>query len=65
MNTTTETRKAKKEDRSGYRYPNYEAYGTKGLKSTQWRKTFKTLEALNKWVEKNDAEVGGIAYPEA
>lgn len=34
-----------------------EAYGVKGMKSTPWRKTFKSTEALNAWVEKNDAEV--------
>ncbi len=34
-----------------------EAHGVKGLKSTPWRKTFKNTDALNTWVEKNDAEV--------
>jgi hypothetical protein len=34
-----------------------EAYGVRGMKSTPWRKMFKSLEALNAWVEKNDAEV--------
>jgi len=36
-----------------------EAYGVKGMKSTSWRKTFKSVAALNAWVEKNDAEVHG------
>jgi hypothetical protein len=34
-----------------------EAHGVKGMKSTPWRKIFKNLDALNAWVEKNDAEV--------
>lgn len=34
-----------------------EAYGVKGLKSKQWRKTFKSMEALHRWAEKNDAEI--------
>ena len=37
-----------------------EAYGVKGMKSTPWRKTFKSAEALNTWVEKNGAEVHAI-----
>ena len=37
-----------------------EAYGVRGMKSTPWRKTFKSIEALNAWVEKNDAEVYAI-----
>ena len=36
-----------------------EAYGVKGMKSTKWRKTFKNAEALEAWLEKNDAEVQG------
>ena len=40
--------------------PSIEAYGVKGMKSTPWRKTFKSAEALTAWVEKNDAEVHGI-----
>ena len=36
-----------------------EAYGVKGVKSTPWRKIFPTSDALNRWVEKNDAEVFG------
>ena len=39
--------------------PSIEAYGVKGMKSTQWRKTFKSVEALNAWLEKHDAEVHG------
>jgi hypothetical protein len=34
-----------------------EAHGVKGMKSTPWRKTFKSVAKLNAWVEKNDAEV--------
>jgi len=37
-----------------------EAYGVKGMKSTPWRKTFKSLEALNAWVEKTGAEVHAV-----
>ena len=37
--------------------PKIEAYGVKGFKNTPWRKTFKNIDALNTWVEKNDAEV--------
>ena len=37
-----------------------EAHGVKGMKSTPWRKTFKSVEALNAWVDKNGAEVYGI-----
>jgi hypothetical protein len=40
--------------------PSIEAYGVKGMKSTPWRKTFKSAEALNAWVEKHGAEVHGI-----
>ena len=36
-----------------------EAHGIKGMKNTKWRKTFKNQEALELWVEKNDAEVHG------
>lgn len=36
-----------------------EAYGVKGVKSTQWRKSFKDADALNKWAAANDAEVYG------
>lgn len=46
------------------RYPTYEAYGVKGMKNTPWRKSFKSREAMNKWVEANDAEVHAVAYPE-
>lgn len=34
-----------------------EAYGVKGMKSTPWRKTFKSREALVKWLEKNEGNV--------
>jgi type II secretory pathway component PulM len=40
--------------------PSIQAYGVKGMKSTPWQKTFKSVEALNAWVEKNGAEVHGI-----
>lgn len=40
--------------------PSIEAYGVKGMKSTPWRKTFKSVEALNAWVEKSGAEVHAI-----
>jgi hypothetical protein len=40
-----------------------EAYGVKGMKSIPWRKIFKNSEALNKWVEANDAEVHGTRKP--
>jgi hypothetical protein len=36
-----------------------EAYGNKGFKNLPWRKTFKSVDALNAWVEKNDASVLG------
>jgi hypothetical protein len=38
-----------------------EAYGVKGMKSTKWRKTFKSLAELEKWADANDAEVIGIS----
>ena len=37
-----------------------EAYGVKGMKSTPWRKCFKSTEALNAWAEKNGAEIYAI-----
>ena len=37
-----------------------EANGVKGMKSTPWRKTFKSVEALIAWVEKNEAEVHAV-----
>ncbi len=37
-----------------------EAYGVKGMKSTSWRRVFKDLAALDKWVEKTGAEVHGV-----
>jgi hypothetical protein len=40
--------------------PSIEAYGVKGMKSTPWRKTFKSAEALDAWVEKHGAKVYGI-----
>ena len=37
-----------------------EAYGVKGMKSVSWRKKFKSMEALNAWVEKTGAQVYAI-----
>ena len=37
-----------------------EAYVVKGMKSVPWRKKFKSIEALNAWVEKTGAEVYAI-----
>lgn len=42
-----------------------EAYGVKGVKSTSWAKAFKSVEAMNAWVEKNDAEVYGVSFQES
>lgn len=42
-----------------------EAHGVKGMKSTPWRKTFKSTNALLKWAEKNDATVYGTRDLEA
>lgn len=39
-----------------------EAYGTKGLKSAAWQKTFPNAKALNAWTEKHDATVQGLAW---
>lgn len=36
-----------------------EAYGVKGMKNTKWRKTFKSEKDMEKWIDKNDAEVQG------
>jgi hypothetical protein len=38
-----------------------DAYGVKGMQSKRWRRVFKNREALEKWVEDNDAEVLGTA----
>lgn len=40
--------------------PSIEAYGVKGMNSIPWRKTFKSIEALNAWIEKTGAEVHGV-----
>lgn len=37
-----------------------EAYGVKGLKSKAWRKVFANADALNRWLERNDAECYGV-----
>lgn len=39
-----------------------EAYGTKGMNSRSWRRTFKDADALTAWCEKNDAEVYGQRF---
>lgn len=36
-----------------------EAYGIMGMKSKPWRKIFKNIEQMNKWIELHDAEVHG------
>lgn len=36
-----------------------EAYGNKGFRNLPWRKTFASVEALNKWAEQHDATVLG------
>ena len=41
-----------------------EGYGVKGMKSTPWRKVFKNAEALNQWIERNDAECHGTREAE-
>lgn len=41
-----------------------EAYGVKGMKSVSWQKTFKSIDDLNKWADKNDAEVYGTRSAE-
>lgn len=37
-----------------------EAHGVKGMKSTPWRRVFKSADALNRWVEKTGAEVYAV-----
>jgi hypothetical protein len=37
-----------------------EAYGVKGMDCKPWRREFRDTDHLNKWAEKNDAEVYGI-----
>jgi hypothetical protein len=34
-----------------------EAHGVKGMKNVAWRKVFKTVEALIRWADKNDAQI--------
>jgi hypothetical protein len=41
-----------------------EAYGVKGMKSRPWRRTFKDVDALTAWCEKNEAEVYGTRQVE-
>lgn len=38
-----------------------EAYGVKGLKSIQWRRIFKSEEALDKWMKEHDAELTAVS----
>jgi hypothetical protein len=35
----------------------FEAYGVKGMNSTPWKKTFKSQEAFEKWL---DAQGGNV-----
>jgi hypothetical protein len=42
-----------------------EAYGVKGMKSTPWRKTFKSMEAMEAWLDKTGAELHGVCFLEA
>lgn len=51
--------KARAEKEAARKAAQVEAYGVKGMKNTMWRKIFKNTDALEKWVEKNDAEVYG------
>jgi hypothetical protein len=37
-----------------------EAYGVKGADCKVWKRKFRDADALNKWVEKNDAESFGV-----
>jgi hypothetical protein len=37
-----------------------EAHGVKGMKSTAWRKTFRSPAALNAWLEKTGAQMLGM-----
>ena len=37
-----------------------EAYGAKGMKSTPWRKEFKSVEAAYEWAETHDAMIHGV-----
>ena len=39
-----------------------EAYGVKGMGSKRWVKGFKSLAAMNRWLEKNDAVVIGCRW---
>ena len=35
----------------------FEAHGVKGMKSTPWRKTFKSQAEFEKWLDKNGGDV--------
>jgi hypothetical protein len=41
-----------------------EAHGIKGMKSIYWRKVFRSVDALNAWILRNDAEIWGTRYLE-
>lgn len=41
-----------------------EAHGVKGMNSTIWRKTFKSVFHMDAWVEKHDAEVHAFRFVE-
>ena len=42
----------------------FEAYGVKGMKSTAWRKTFKSQEAFEKWLDAQDGNVQVLGFRE-
>lgn len=35
----------------------FEAYGVKGIHGKAWRKVFKSQEAFEKWLDKNEGDV--------
>ena len=37
-----------------------EAYGIRGFKRIPWHKSFKSVDELNLWVDRNGAEVYGV-----
>jgi len=40
----------------------FEAYGVKGMKSVQWRKSFKNQKEFEKWLEANEGDVEVQGY---
>lgn len=42
-----------------------EGYGVRGVRSLPWRKAFKTVDAMNAWAEKMDAEIIGTREMDA